>query len=513
MSLMVYNSLTRSKELFTPLTPGRVTMYVCGPTVYDNPHIGHVKSYVSFDVVVRYLRSLGYKVRYVQNITDVGHLLDSGEDRILRGAEREQLQPMELVERYTRAYFAAMDALNVLRPDISPRASGHVPEQIELVQKLLEKGMAYEVNGSVYFDVGKFPEYGKLSGRKVEEQIAGARLDVIEEKRHPADFALWKKAEPEHIMQWNSPWGRGFPGWHIECSAMSMKYLGESIDIHGGGMENQFPHHECEIAQSEAATGKSFVKYWLHNNMVLVDGVKMSKSLGNFTTVEQALGKFSGEQVRFFILQSHYRSPVDFSDAAITAAGQGLERLRGTLATVRRLSGRATEASRGELTAAAEASAQAGPAEITVPASAGPAAGSDAPGGTSAEAAALTQTYRSRFLAAMDDDFNTPAAIGHLFDFCREINKHLDAGGSPADAQLFGETLTRLAGEVLGLKLQQEGSGGVEAAPFIELLLKLRTALRQKREFQMADQVRDQLQELGVAIEDGKEGTRWKAIR
>ena len=486
MSLTVYNSLSRKKELFEPITPGRVNMYVCGPTVYDNPHIGHVKSYLSFDVVVRYLRFLGYRVRYVQNITDVGHLLDSGEDRILRGAEREQLQPMELVERYTRAYFAAMDALNVLRPDISPRASGHVPEQIELVQKLLEKGVAYEVNGSVYFDVGKFPEYGKLSGRKVEEQMAGARLDVIEEKRHPADFALWKKAEPEHIMQWNSPWGRGFPGWHIECSAMSMKYLGESIDIHGGGMENQFPHHECEIAQSEAATGVRFVKYWLHNNMVLVDGVKMSKSLGNFTTVEQALGKFSGEQVRFFILQSHYRSPVDFSDAAITAAGQGLERLTGTLAAVRR---RAEE--RLDAADAADATA---------------AAASDA-------AAALIDTYRGRFLEAMDDDFNTPAAIGHLFDFCREINKHLDAGGGPADAQLFGETLTSLAGDVLGLRLQQEGSGGVEAAPFIELLLNLRAALRQKREFQMADQVRDQLQELGVAIEDGKEGTRWKVNR
>ncbi len=477
MALTVYNSLSRSKELFEPLIPGRVTMYVCGPTVYDNPHIGHVKSYVSFDVVVRYLRFLGYKVRYVQNITDVGHLLDSGEDRILRGAEREQVQPMELVERYTRAYFAAMDALNVLRPDISPRASGHVPEQIELVQKLIDKGMAYAVNGSVYFDVGKFPEYGKLSGRKVEEQMAGARLEVVEEKRHPADFALWKKAEPEHIMQWNSPWGRGFPGWHIECSAMSMKYLGESLDIHGGGMENQFPHHECEIAQSEAATGKRFVKYWLHNNMVLVDGVKMSKSLGNFTTVEKALGKFSGEQVRFFILQSHYRSPVDFSDAAISAAAQGLERLRGTLESLRRLSG-------------------------------GAAAGAT----PSAAAMALSETYGGRFIAEMDDDFNTPAAIGQLFDFCREINKHLDAGGAPADALLFENKLSAFLGEVLGLRLES-GGGAVAAEPFIELLLKLRAALRQKREFQMADQLRDQLQELGVAIEDGKEGTRWKAIR
>lgn len=480
MALHLYNSLTRRKELFTPITPGRVTMYVCGPTVYDNPHIGHVKSYVSFDVVVRYLRYLDYKVRYVQNITDVGHLLDSGEDRILRGAEREQLQPMELVERYTRAYFVAMDSLNVLRPDISPRASGHVPEQIELVEKLIAKGCAYEVNGSVYFDVARFPEYGKLSGRKVEEQLAGARLDVIEEKRHPADFALWKKADPSHIMQWNSPWGRGFPGWHIECSAMAMKYLGESIDIHGGGMENQFPHHECEIAQSEAATGAPFVKYWLHNNMVLVDGVKMSKSLGNFTTVEQALGKFSGEQVRFFILQSHYRSPVDFSDAAITAASQGLERLQTTLAALRRRAG------------APAAEAQAGGRDAHFEA-----------------AAALVATYRDRFLGAMDDDFNTPAAIGHLFDFCREINRHLDSGGNAADAVLFEQQLREFLSEVLGLRLEEEGAG-VAAEPFIELLLKLRAALRQKKEFELADQVRINLQELGVVIEDGKEGSRWR---
>lgn len=490
MPLMLYNSLTRRKEVFEPNTPGRVHMYVCGPTVYDYPHIGHVKSYVAFDIVVRYLRFSGYKVRYVQNITDVGHLLDSGEDRILRGAEREQVQPMELVEKYTRAYFAAMDALNVLRPDISPRASGHVPEQIELVQRLLDRGMAYEVNGSVYFDVSRFPEYGKLSGRKVEDQMAGARLDVIEEKRHPADFALWKKADPSHIMQWNSPWGRGFPGWHIECSAMAMKYLGETLDIHGGGMENQFPHHECEIAQSEAATGVLFVKYWLHNNMVLVDGVKMSKSLGNFTTVEQALAKFSGEQVRFFILQSHYRSPVDFSDAAITAAGQGLERLRATLEAARRRAGAADEVA---LTAGLDTAGKGG-------------AVSDA-------AAAVVDTCRGRFLAEMDDDFNTPAAIGHLFDFCREINKHLDGGGGADDARLFEQTLTRLADDVLGLRLQEEGGGAVAAEPFIELLVQLRATLRLKKEFALADELRRDLQNFGVAVEDGKEGSRWKLLK
>ncbi len=478
MPLMLYNSLTRRKEVFEPITPGRVNMYVCGPTVYDYPHIGHVKSYLSFDIVVRYLRFSGYKVRYVQNITDVGHLLDSGEDRILRGAEREQVQPMELVEKYTRAYFAAMDALNVLRPDISPHASGHVPEQIDLVQRLLEKGMAYEVNGSVYFDVSRFPGYGKLSGRKVEDQMAGARLNVIEEKRHPADFALWKKADSNHIMQWNSPWGRGFPGWHIECSAMSMKYLGETLDIHGGGMENQFPHHECEIAQSEAATGVPFVKYWLHNNMVLVDGVKMSKSLGNFTTVEQALGKFNGNQVRFFILQTHYRSPVDFSDTAITAAAQGLERLQGTWQTLQQLS--ASEAAEGDAGGAAE----------------------------------LAAIYRGRFLAEMDDDFNTPAAIGHLFDFSREINKHLTTAGKANGAaiRVLYETLNELCGQVLGL--QPPGvAESVAAEPFIDLLVHLRTTLRQKKEFQLADEVRQRLQDLGVVIEDGVEGSRWKVVK
>ena len=304
MPLSIYNSLSRKKEEFFPVEPGHVRMYVCGPTVYDYPHIGHAKSYISFDIVVRYLRYLGYDVLYVQNITDVGHLLDSGEDRIAKGAKREHLQPMVLVERYTRAYFDAMDALNVLRPDISPRATGHIPEQIELVETLLEKEFAYFVNGSVYFDISKWPEYGKLSGRQVEEQQAGARLDVIDEKKHPADFALWKKAEPKHIMKWKSPWGLGYPGWHIECSAMSMKYLGETLDIHGGGMENQFPHHECEIAQSEAATGKPFVKYWMHHNMVMVEGTKMGKSLNNFTTVQDALGNYTGEQIRFFILQS-----------------------------------------------------------------------------------------------------------------------------------------------------------------------------------------------------------------
>ncbi|HET6272538.1 MAG TPA: cysteine--tRNA ligase, partial [Bacteroidota bacterium] len=289
MGLRIYNTLTRRKEEFKPLHEGHVNLYVCGPTVYGDSHLGHAKSYISFDVVVRYLRYLGYRVLYVQNITDVGHLLgdaNDGEDRLLKQSRLEQKHPMQVAETYTRSFFEDMDALNVLRPDISPRATGHITEQIQIIQQLMQKSLAYEANGSVYFDVQKFPEYGKLSGRRVDEMEAGARVEVKSEKRHPADFALWKKAEPEHIMRWPSPWGDGFPGWHVECSAMSMKYLGESFDIHGGGLENQFPHHECEIAQSEGATGKPFVKYWLHNNMVTVNGQKMGKSLGNFTTLK-----------------------------------------------------------------------------------------------------------------------------------------------------------------------------------------------------------------------------------
>ncbi len=478
MSLKIYNTLTRRKEDFIPLHHGRVHMYVCGPTVYDYPHIGHAKSYVGFDVVVRYLRFLGYRVLYVQNITDVGHLLDSGEDRIQRGAEREKLQPMELVEKYTRAYFSAMDALNVLRPDISPRASGHVPEQIELVQRLLEKGYAYEVNGSVYFDVSKWPEYGKLSGRRVEDQMAGARLEINEKKRHPADFALWKKAEPEHIMQWNSPWGRGFPGWHVECSAMAMKYLGETIDIHGGGLENQFPHHDCEIAQSEAATGKPFVRYWLHNNMVLVNGVKMSKSLGNFTTVAQALETYSGDEIRFFILQTHYRSPVDFSDDALQAAAQGLNRLQSLLL---------------QLDYRLQSAASAPPHP---------------------QWQRMNEHYRALFFAAMDDDFNTPAAIAHLFDFARDVNKALsssDQALGKEDLRMVRESFGQLFEQILGLRLSQQKE--IAAAPFLDLLLELRSELRRKKEWPLADLIRDRLKQLGIEVEDDKDKSRWKVVK
>jgi cysteinyl-tRNA synthetase len=330
MSITVYNYLTRRKEEFKPIQEGFVSIYVCGPTIYDHAHIGHAKAYVSFDTIVRYFRYRGYKVRYVQNITDVGHLTDdadAGDDKILQRAQRDRVEPMELVETYMRSYFEDMDALNVGRPNISPRPSCHISEQIQLAQELLERGHAYEANGSVYFDVSSWPEYGKLSGRRVEELEEGARVAVNPEKRHPADFAVWKAAEKGHILRWPSPWGWGYPGWHVECSVMATKYLGQPFDIHGGGLENIFPHNECEIAQIEAATGVPFCTYWLLNNMITVDGIKMGKSLGNAITIKEMLQRHDAMTVRFFILSSHYRSPTDFSEEALNAAARGLERL------------------------------------------------------------------------------------------------------------------------------------------------------------------------------------------
>ena len=488
MALYIYNDLTRQKEKFVPLHEGWVGMYVCGPTVYDHAHLGYAKSYVSFDVVLRYLRYLGYRVRYVQNITDVGHLLDTGEDRILKGARRDRIEPMEVVEIYTRSYFEDMDALRVTRPDISPRASGHIPEQIELARVLLEKGHAYEAGGSVYFSVETFPEYGKLSGRRVEELLEAVRIEQNPDKRHPADFALWRRAEPEHIMRWPSPWGWGFPGWHLECSAMSMKYLGETLDIHGGGLDNIFPHHESEIAQSEAATGKPFVRYWMHNNMVTVDGARMGKSMGNYVTIKEALRgahprlsrAYSPLAIRLFVLSSHYRSPLDFSDAGLQAAERGLGRLH---EAVRRV--------RSRLPTAPE-----GPA--------------------SPEVEEQLAAHKARFLAAMDDDFNTPVAISVLFDVVRESNARVEAGGASRGTLLAYDAFYRELGDTV-LGLIPDDVGKEELAGLTEdllrLLIELRAEFRAQKDWARADAIRARLASIGIVLEDGPEETRWRLER
>lgn len=484
MTLHIHNSLTRSKEEFKSLHEGWVGIYVCGPTVHGHAHLGHAKSYVSFDVVVRYLLYLGYQVRYVQNITDVGHLTDDadeGEDKILRKARLGKVEPMELVETYMRSYFEDMDALNVLRPDISPRASGHIPEMIELVKELLNRGHAYEANGSIYFAVDSYSEYGKLSGRRVAELEEGARVEVNPEKRNPADFALWKRAEPEHILRWPSPWGWGYPGWHVECSVMSAKYLGQPFDIHGGGLENQFPHHECEIAQSEAAAGEPFARYWMHNNMVTVNGVKMGKSLGNFVTLKDAFARYSPLVVRFFALSSHYRSPLDFSDDALVAASRGLERLHSAVKLVRDALGKA-----------------------------GAVEGEAAP-----EVALALHEQAARFREAMDDDFNTAVALSVLFDLTRQTNTWLNSGAelSAASLQAIDALYSELAGNVLGLLPSDLGAGGGNAEltdQLIAFLSDIRQEARTARDFTRADQIRERLAEIGVILEDGADGTRWR---
>jgi cysteinyl-tRNA synthetase len=481
MALTVYNFLTRRQEEFQPIHDGFVGIYVCGPTVYDHAHIGHAKVYISFDTIVRYFRYLGYKVRYVQNITDVGHLTDDadeGQDKILRRAERDRVEPMELVETYMRSYFEDMDALNVVRPDISPRPSCHVPEQIQLVEQLLERGHAYEVNGSVYFDVSSWPGYGKLSGRRIEEQEEGARVAANPEKRQPADFAVWKKAEPGHILRWPSPWTSGYPGWHLECSVMATKYLGQPFDIHGGGLENIFPHNECEIAQIEAATGEPFCHYWLLNNMVTVDGVKMGKSLGNAITIKEMLARHEAMTLRFFVLSSHYRSPTDFGEEALLAAGRGLQRLYGVVGLVRE---RLRDAQGEEL---------------------------------DPEWAATLEAYETRFREAMDDDFGTPQAIAALFDLGREVNARLyaDAALSRATLAAIDDLYRRLGGDVLGLVPGDLAAraGGELVDDLVRLLIAIRQEARQARNWAQADTIRDRLAAMGITLEDGPEGTRWR---
>ncbi|MGA3286313.1 MAG: cysteine--tRNA ligase [Bacteroidota bacterium] len=478
MALFIYNTLSRQKEEFKPIHEGFVGMYVCGPTVYSDSHIGHGKSYVSFDVIVRYLRYLGNKVLYIQNITDVGHLLDDGEDRMLKQSKIEKIHPMEIAEAYTRSYFEDMDKLGIERPNISPRASGHVIEQIEMVKQLLAKGFAYEVNGSVYYDVQKFKNYGKLSGRVLDEAVEGTRVESRSEKRNPADFALWKKAESGHIMHWPSPWGEGFPGWHIECSAMSMKYLGETFDIHGGGMDNQFPHHECEIAQSEAATGKPFVKYWIHNNLVTVSGKKMSKSLGNFVTLKDAFIKYDPLVVRFFILQSHYRSTLDFSDEALQGAKTGYEKLLTTIRNLREELQKAESEKRNE--------------------------------GISFD----LSLYKKRFMEAMDDDFNAPLAMGVIFELSRETNQALNS-----EQKLSLDFLRQidmcfrdLGGRILGIIPEQVSTkkdGENIESQLIGIHIKVRQQAKQEKAWWAADLIRKELEALGIRLEDKKDGTNW----
>jgi cysteinyl-tRNA synthetase len=494
MGLKLYNSLTRKKEEFKPLKKGKVGIYVCGPTVYGHAHLGHAKSYVSFDVLVRYLRYLGYGVTYVQNITDVGHLTDDadeGEDKIAKAAAKEKKHPMVLAEEYTRSYFEDMDALNCVRPDISPRASGHIVEQIELVKKLLDKGYAYEVNGSVYFDISKFKDYGKLSGRNIEEMQAGARVEVSADKKHPADFALWKKAEANHIMQWPSPWGAGFPGWHLECSVMSTKYLGQPFDIHGGGIENQFPHHECEIAQAEAAAGKQFVKYWIHNNMVTVDGQKMGKSLDNFITLKQV---FSGTHerltrsynplaIRQLILNSHYRSPIDFSDEALFAAQSGYEKITAAAIAVR---GREANAPKGE----ADKNIMKELSEL-----------------------------KGRFETAMNDDLNTAVALSVIFDLVRLVNALFDKKGvSKETLDAVDQSLRTLGGDVLGIVRESYGTSQITVAEHNKLakvvnnFLAERKKAREQKDFKTADRIRDVFLQSDITVMDDEDGSsRWEA--
>ncbi len=482
--LKIYNSLSGKKEVFQPLNEGHIGMYVCGPTVYSNVHLGNCRTFMSFDMIFRYFKHLGYKVRYVRNITDAGHLVDDaedGEDKIAKKARLEQLEPMEVVQRYTVDFHNILQKFNFLPPSIEPTATGHIIEQIEIIKDILEKGYAYEKNGSVYFDVVKFNEtyeYGKLSGRKLEDMIANTRqLAAQDEKKSPQDFALWKKAEPQHIMRWPSPWGDGFPGWHLECTAMSTKYLGKTFDIHGGGMDLKFPHHECEIAQAEASNGHSPVRYWLHANMLTMNGKKMAKSTGNnilpeeiFTGENEILSKaFSPSVVRFFIMQAHYTSILDLSNDALLASEKGYTRLMDALATLDTL-------------------------EV----------------GKSSDF--KVQSWRQECYNAMNDDFNTPILIAKMFDAVKHINliKEGNESITAADKSTLQTTLNGFIFDVLGLEGKTNvGSDSDKLSGVVELLIQLRKDARDNKDFATSDKIRDQLAEMGIQLKDGKEGTTF----
>ncbi|SRR5581483_7790604 len=478
MTLRVFNVLQREKVEFVPITPGKVNMYVCGPTVYDHAHLGHAKTYVSFDMIVRYLRFTGYDVLYVQNLTDVGHLLDTGEDRILKKARQASATPMQIVEMYARSYFEDMDRLGVVRPDISPRASAHIPEQIEMIQTLIDKGHAYVADGNVYFDVTSWPDYGKLSHRRLEEQEAGSRRLTGDGKRNPQDFALWKRAEPEHILRWNSPWGVGYPGWHIECSAMSRKYLGNTFDIHGGGIDNIFPHNECEIAQSEAANDAPFANYWLLVGSLTVNGEKMSKSVGNFVTIKDALKKYRPEVIRTFVFQAHYSNPIDYSDEALSGAEKGWERLM-----------TAVRLTREKLRNAPD-------------------------DGAGSSFQAVLDEARQKFTEAMDDDFNAPVALATLQSLTGEVNKLLN-GAEPvgkATLEAIEKTYTDLGGQVLGIipAAEVSSANAQREDGLIRLLIELRNQARAEKQYARSDQIRNQLKALGITLEDRPDGTFYR---
>lgn len=486
--LFLYNTLTRKKEQFHPIHSPHVGLYVCGPTVYGDPHLGHARPAITFDVLFRYLRHLGYKVRYVRNITDVGHLEsdgDEGEDKIAKKARLEKLEPMEVAHYYTVRYHDAMRALGVLSPSIEPHASGHIIEQIELVKKILEEGFAYESKGSVYFDVEKYNKvygYGILSGRNIEDMLSNTReLDGQDEKRNPLDFALWKAASPEHIMQWPSPWGMGFPGWHCECTAMGHKYLGEEFDIHGGGMDLVFPHHECEIAQARAAAeGKPMVRYWMHNNMITIEGRKMGKSLGNFITLEEFFKgthpklheAYSPMTIRFFILSAHYRGTVDFSNEALSAAAKGYSRM---MEAASQLQG---------LVAGTQSTFE-------------------------------VEKLNSQLSAAMNDDLNTPGVIATLFDMVRLVNR-LKIGEetlTKEDLQLFTSLFQTYTFDILGLSPAAEVGGDDKRehsfCGAVDLLLDIRQHSKEQKDWKTSDLIRDKLSELGFVVKDTKGGAEW----
>ena len=483
-TLKIYNSLSGEKEIFTPIHEGNVGMYVCGPTVYSNVHLGNVRTFMSFDVIFRYLLHLDYKVRYVRNITDVGHIVDDedeGEDKIAKKARLEQLEPMEVVQRYTVDFHEILKAFNFLPPSIEPTATGHIIEQIEIIKTIIANGIGYEANGSVYFDVVKFNKtnyYGRLSGRNIEDMLANTRdLDGQSDKRNPQDFALWKKAEAQHIMRWPSPWSDGFPGWHLECTAMSTKYLGNHFDIHGGGMDLKFPHHECEIAQNEACTGQTPVNYWLHANMLTLNGKKMAKSTGNnilpreiLTGENTILSKaFSASVARFFMLQAQYRSILDFSDDAIVAAEKGFKRLMEAASLL------------NEITASAKSTID-------------------------------ISTWKQSCYDAMNDDFNTPILIAQLFEGVKFINLLNDGKESltAVDLEIFVKTIKVFIHDVLGLESEKALDGNTDKLEgTVNMLIEMRKQARENKNFALSDQIRDQLVGLGIQLKDGKEGTTF----